>query len=139
MVDQVSLGHESVPFALSPAPYCTSISERRRASRFHEILFHGVIPRGSASGGGLLGGISPASLGSLGELLGAAGADTKSGNNDFGLYSYSDGVLSLGSFWYPQLAVRRKGKWIDEEPKGLGDVTYAEMSDFDVTMTLPAG
>jgi hypothetical protein len=141
VVDGVSLGHDPVPFNLSGSVLHVGLGEPQVKPFPLRVVFHGVIPRsaGSASGGGLMGGVSPASLGNLGGLLGTAGADGKRANNDFGLYSYSDGILSLGSFWYPQLAVRRNGKWVDEEPKGLGDVTYAEMSDFDVTLTLPAG
>lgn len=61
----------------------------------------------------------------------------KPDNTDYGLYTYGNGILSLGSFWYPQLAVRENGKWMDDAPEGLGDVAYAVMSDYDVTFTVP--
>jgi hypothetical protein len=95
------------------------------------IDYHGVVPRSAGSGTGEL-------FGGLGGLLGSISGSPASGNSDFGLYCYSDGILSLGSFWYPQLAVRKNGKWIDEPPKGIGDVAYAEASDFEVSLTVPA-
>lgn len=108
--------------------------------------------------GGLGGGIEGlGDLGALGDLLGEdmegaakpqqktnpqakrpAPAQPKQPENiDYGLYTYGNGVLSLGSFWYPQLAVRRNGKWMDEAPEGLGDVAFSEMSNYDVTLNVP--
>ncbi|MDF2440069.1 MAG: hypothetical protein JWN98_1053, partial [Abditibacteriota bacterium] len=52
---------------------------------------------------------------------------------------YGNGILSLGSFWYPSLAVRREGRWIDQAPEGLGDVAFAEMSDYLVSLRAPQG
>ncbi len=94
---------------------------------------------------GALGALDPEMLNELGlgDLdLGAAGktpkaAPKKAENTDYGLYTYGNGVLSLGSFWYPQLAVRQNGKWIDDAPEGLGDVAFAVMSDYDVTFNVP--
>jgi hypothetical protein len=74
-------------------------------------------------------------------LGGAATPQTpaKPKNTDYGLYTYGSGILSLGSFWYPSLAVRQNRKWVDEAPQGLGDVAYSEMSDFDVRFNVPPG
>ncbi len=108
--------------------------------------------------GGSLGGDDDGGLGALGALdpqmleeLGLAGlvpgangkapkaapSPKKPDNTDYGLFTFGNGVLSLGSFWYPQLAVRQNGKWTDEAPEGLGDVAYAVMSDYDVTLNVP--
>ena len=43
----------------------------------------------------------------------------------------------MGAFWYPTLAVRAQGRWIDEAPRGLGDVSYAEESDYSVSIQAP--
>ena len=130
VVDGVWLGKEVVPFSLHGAILRVAFDRPQRCPCVLKIDYHGIVPRMTGAGAGPM-------MGGLGELMGGAGGKPAAGNSDFGLYAYSDGVLSLGAFWYPQLAVRKDGKWVDEAPKGLGDVTYAEASDFDVGITVP--
>lgn len=111
---------------------------------------------GLGSMGGTLEGDDDGGLGALGALdpqmleeLGMAdlakdakgktpnAAPKKPENQDYGLYTFGNGVLSLGSFWYPQLAVRQNGAWVDQAPEGLGDVAYAVMSDYEVSFNVP--
>ncbi len=130
-VDGVWLGREALPFTLDGAILRVTLSTPQTRSFGVRIDYHGVVPRSSGGATGQL-------FGGLGGLLGNLTGNAASENTDFGLYSYSDGILSLGSFWYPQLAVRKGGRWVDEAPKGLGDVAYSEASDFDVSLTVPA-
>ena len=110
---------------------------------------------GEDSGLGALGALDPQMLEELGLTDLVPGADGKTNgktqgktpkvaakakkpdNTDYGLFTFGDGILSLGSFWYPQLAVRQNGKWIDAAPEGLGDVAFAVMSDYDATFNVP--
>ena len=52
---------------------------------------------------------------------------------NFGIFGYADDVLSLGSFWYPQLMVRSGGKWVGFRKPGPGDLLHAQASDFTVS------
>ena len=131
VVDGVRLGTEALPFSLDGPILRVSLNPPQSRSVVLRIDYHGVVPRSSGNGTGQL-------LGALGGLFGSMNSDAASENSDFGLYGYSDGILSLGSFWYPQLAVRKNGKWVDEAPAGLGDVAYSEASDFDVSLAVPA-
>ena len=102
-----------------------------------EILCHGVTPRSPPDSGGiadLMGGLGS----DLSGLLGGGTTEQKSRRTDYGLYTYGSGILSLGSFWYPQLSVRQDGKWDDSIPEGPGDLNYSEMADFKVTVHTPA-
>ncbi len=130
-VDGVKLGPDAQSFKLQGAILRVQLTAPQNHPFTLKVDYHGIVPRSSGAGSGQM-------LGGLGGLLGSAAGKSVPANNDFGLYSYSDGILSLGSFWYPQLAVRQNGKWVDEEPRGLGDVTYAEASDFDVSLIVPA-
>ena len=137
-VDSVTLNDKPVPFTLEQAVLKVKLTEEKRADFTLEIAWHGVVPRSPTGSGGLMdmmGGLG----GDIGGLLGGAagGEQAKPKNVDYGLYTYGNGVLSLGSFWYPSLAVRKNGKWIDDAPEGLGDVGYAEMSDFSVIFKVP--
>jgi hypothetical protein len=135
-VSSVRMNGIEVPFTLEGAVLRARLPQPQRNSFALDIAFHGVVPRAPQGAGGLaemMGGID------LGGLFGGApgGAKPKPKNIDYGLYSYGDGVLSLGSFWYPTLAVRKAGKWIDEAPEGLGDVAYAESSDYSAVIIAP--
>jgi hypothetical protein len=132
VVDGVRLSGRPVPYSIAGAILRAAFEQPQQCPCTLRIEYHGIVPR-SAGAGDTMGG-----LGGLGDLLGSAGNGNSPQNTDFGLYSYSDGVLSLGSFWYPQLAVRKNGTWADEAPKGLGDVTYAEAADFDVGIKVPS-
>ena len=131
VVDGVWLGREAIPFSLDGAILRVTLNTPQNHSFILRIEYHGIVPRSAGGGIGL-------SFGGLGGMIGNITGNPASGNSDYGLYCYSDGILSLGSFWYPQLAVRKNGQWVDEAPKGLGDVAYAEASDFDVGLTVPA-
>ncbi|MBN8459682.1 MAG: M1 family metallopeptidase [Verrucomicrobia bacterium] len=52
---------------------------------------------------------------------------------NFGIFGYDDDVLSLGSFWYPQLMVRNGGGWVGFRKPGPGDLLHAQASDFTVS------
>lgn len=71
--------------------------------------------------------------GKAGEDDGKAREDDGSHYGDYGLFGYGNDILSLGSFWYPQLAVRRDGKWASSGRPGPGDLLHAEAGDFTVT------
>jgi hypothetical protein len=154
-VDKVTFAGRSVPFQLDGAVLKVQLPQPQRSPFEITVHTHGVVPRSPANAGGLadmMGG-----LGSLGGSLGGLDLGTLDGlgldlglgdlpkveqpkkpeNQDYGLYTYGNGVLSLGSFWYPQLAVRQNGKWIDQAPEGLGDVAFSEVSDYDVTFNVP--
>lgn len=136
VVDTVSLRGVEVPFTLGGAVLRVTLPQPERAAFKLNIKSHGVVPRSAPGAGGLadmMGG-----LGSLGGSLGVEGDQSQKPENvDYGLYTYGNGVLSLGSFWYPQLAIRQTGQWIDEAPEGLGDVAYADMSDYEVELQVP--
>ncbi|HEX8552693.1 MAG TPA: M1 family aminopeptidase [Abditibacteriaceae bacterium] len=130
-VQSVQFAGKSVPFTLDGAVLRVTLPQPQRQKFSLDIAWKGVVPRAPESSGGLaemMGGMD------LGGLFGGGAAKTKPKNVDYGLYSYGNGVMSLGSFWYPVLAIRRDGKWIDEAPEGLGDVAYAELSDYRVTL-----
>jgi hypothetical protein len=140
-VDSVTLDGKTVPFTLEGAVLRVKLAQEKKSNFTLKIDWHGVVPRSPAGSGGIadmMGGLGGDIGGLLGGLGGAAGgAQAKPKNVDYGLYTYGNGVLSLGSFWYPSLAVRKNGKWIDDPPEGLGDVGYTEMSDFLVHISMP--
>ena len=109
-----------------------------------KINYQGVVPRSDGKDDDLMGGMMGADVsGMLGGMLGAPGGEgaqaaPKADNTDYGLYTASRGIVSLGSFWYPQLAVRQNGKWADDAPAGLGDVAFAVKSDYRVSLGVPA-
>lgn len=150
VVDSVSLHGAAVPFTLDGAVLRARLPQAMSNPFTLKIDYHGVVPRSPAGSSGLadmMGGLS-GDLGDVGGLLGGLGGDgaaggaaptpKKAANVDYGLYTYGNGVLSLGAFWYPSLAVRKNGRWVDEAPQGLGDVAYADMSDYDVSLAVPA-
>ena len=54
-------------------------------------------------------------------------------SENFGIFGYCGNVMSLGSFWYPQLEVRMNGEWVGFRSPGPGDLLHAQWSDFTVT------
>ncbi|MBV9863775.1 MAG: hypothetical protein JO316_00345 [Abitibacteriaceae bacterium] len=145
VVDSVSLNEARVPFSLNGAVLRVNLPQPMREAFTLNINYHGIVPRSPAGSGSIMdmmGGMG-SDLGDLGGLLGGgetAALETqkpKPQNIDYGLYTYGNGMLSLGSFWYPTLAVRQNGRWVDEAPEGLGDVAYADMSDYDVALRVP--
>ena len=115
-VDGVSLHGVPLMFAVDGPILRATLKEPKIGDFTLKIDYHGVVPRNSASGD------------SMGGMLAALGGNPQSGDIDYGLYAYSGGVLSLGA---SQLAVRRNGKWVDEQPEGL---SYADAS---VRLTVP--
>src|SRR5690606_10710379 len=92
-----------------------------------DMKWRGVVPRAPAGSGGLMDAMGGMDLSSI-----FGGGAQQKKEPDYGVYSYGNGVLSLGSFWYPSLAVRQNGKWMDEAPSGVGDVGFSETSFFTV-------
>ena len=109
------------------------------------VNYKGVVPRSDGKDDDLMGGLMGTDIsGLLGGMLGGqTGANQpapqpKADNTDYGLYTASRGIVSLGAFWYPQLAVFQNGKWADDAPAGLGDVAFAVKSDYRVNLGVPA-
>ncbi|RYX81850.1 hypothetical protein EON83_22095 [bacterium] len=103
-----------------------------------EVRYHGLVPRSAAEAGGL-GGMMGGDISSLFGMGDPAEQQAKAKNTDYGLYTATPQIVSLGSFWSPVLAVRQNGKWADEAPSGLGDVAYAQKSDYRVILNAPVG
>lgn len=68
----------------------------------------------------------------LGDVMGEK--SKKESYRDYGLYSFRNGILSLGTYWFPMLALRSDGKWQDEIPAGPGDLTVAAASDYKASI-----
>jgi hypothetical protein len=104
-----------------------------------EVRYKGLVPR-STPDAGAMGGLMGTDISSLLGGLGGGGAPApakKEANTDYGLYTATPQITSLGSFWSPTLAVRQNGKWMDSAPDGLGDVAYAQKSDYTVHLNAP--
>ena len=140
-VDSVQLNGASLHFSLSGPVLRVDLPEPTAAPFTLSIHYHGVVPRTAAGeDAGGLGELMGTSGLDLGSLLG--GLDNPAGSRrhtDYGLYTYGGGILSLGSYWYPQLAVRQGGGWMDAMPEGVGDVSFSEASDFEARLTVPNG
>jgi len=115
VVDSVRLGEAGIPYKLDGAVLRARLPQAQTKDFTLKIAWHGVVPRAAPGSGGLadmMGAMGGDISGLLGGALGGAAPKTdKPKNIDYGLYSYGNGILSLGSFWYPQLAVRQNGKW----------------------------
>jgi hypothetical protein len=68
----------------------------------------------------------------LGDVLGEK--SQKATYRDYGLYSSRNGIVSLGTYWFPMLALRSDGKWQDEILPGSGDLSVAAASDYNVNI-----
>lgn len=138
-VDNITLNDIKVLWKLDGPVLRVQLPQAQTSPFALRIAWHGVVPRSPAGSGGIMDMLGGTSGGDLGGLLGGlgGGGQEKPKNVDYGLYTYGNGILSLGSFWYPSLAVRQNSKWIDEAPEGLGDVAYADMSDYDVSLSVP--
>lgn len=100
------------------------------------IRYRGVVPLAPPQSEGLAGMLGGLDLGDI--LGGGATSSTRSKPEaDYGLFSKSGDILSLGSWWYPSLAVRQNGKWQDKAPVGVGDVAFSETADFIVHIYMP--
>ena len=103
------------------------------------VSYKGIVPRSDGKDDDMMGGLMSTDISGM---LGLPGAEKtapqpKADNTDYGLYTASRGIVSLGAFWYPQLAVYRNGQWADDAPAGLGDVAYAVKSDYRVSLGVP--
>jgi hypothetical protein len=139
-VDSVRLNGAPVHFSLNGPVLRVELPEPMAAAFTLSIDYHGVVPRSAGGDDGGLGELMGASGLDLGSLLG--GLDNSTGSRrhtDYGLYTYGSGILSLGSYWYPQLAVRQDGRWIDAMPESVGDVSFSEAADYEVRLTIPRG
>lgn len=56
---------------------------------------------------------------------------------DYGIFSTTGDVMNLG-LWYPVLSKFDADGWDEERYSGLGDVSYFDVADFHVTVTVPA-
>jgi len=144
VVDSVSLGGKPVRWKLDGAVLRVALPTSQIRRFALDFEWHGVVPRSQNTGGlaDMMGSMGLMDI-DIGALLGGAPsapakAAEKKGNIDYGLYSAANGIMSLGSFWYPTLAVRQNAKWIDEAPEGLGDVAFADISDYRVRLDLPS-
>jgi hypothetical protein len=135
VVDAVSMNGQALKFALDGAVLKVQLPQAQTEAFTLNIQTHGHVPRAPAGSEGLGGMLSGIDLGSI--FGGTSSTGSKPKNQDYGLYTFGGDMMSLGAFWYPTLAVRRDGRWIDTPPEGLGDVSYAESSDYDVTLTKP--
>ncbi len=102
------------------------------------VNYRGIVPRSDGRDDDMMGGLMSADISGMLGLPGAEKTAPKEANTDYGLYTASRNIVSLGSFWYPQLAVRQSGKWADDAPAGLGDVAFSEKSDYRVSLGVPA-
>jgi len=85
---------------------------------------------------GLVKRFPPAAAGPLGDLWGAVTDILSGGSGDWGLFSYSSGILSL-SLWYPVLAIfDEQDGWDVAEPSGIGDFAYFDVADHLVTVRM---
>ena len=136
-IDSIEMDGQKVDWKLEGAVLHANWTQAPAPVTLH-FKWHGVVPRAPEGSGGIMemmGGLG----GDVGGLLGmpTTAPAAKPKNVDYGLYSYGNDILSLGAFWYPTLAMRQNGRWIDEAPEGLGDVAYAAMSDYDVSFEVP--
>jgi len=58
------------------------------------------------------------------------------GYRDYGLYSFRNQILSLGTYWYPVLALRANGQWQTNVMPGPGDLSMAAAADYHVNVTV---
>ena len=143
-VESVSVDGAPAKWQLDEAVLRVQLPAPKTAPFVVGIKYKGVVPRSSGDDDGLMGGLMSADISGM---LGLPGGDdkdknkaaAKAKNTDYGLYTASRGIVSLGAFWYPTLAVRQNRKWADQAPNGLGDVAYAVKSDYRVSLDVPKG
>ena len=102
------------------------------------VQYKGVVPRAAGGDDSLMGGLMSADISGMLGLPGGENKAAKPKNTDYGLYTAGKNIVSLGAFWYPTLAVRQNKKWAADAPDGLGDVAFAQKSDYRVSLAVPA-
>ena len=137
-VESVAVEGAPVKWKLDGAVLRVDLGAPRTAPFVVNIEYKGVVPRSSGGDDDMMGGLMSADISGM---LGLPGADDKAAakpkNTDYGLYTAGRDIVSLGSFWYPTLAVRQNKKWADDAPHGLGDVAFSEKSDYRVSLGVP--
>ncbi len=129
VVDEVKLGGTKAEYSQLGAVLRVKLPAPQTGNFTLKMKWRGVVPRSPEGSGGLMDAMGGMDLSSI---FGGGATNQPKKEPDYGVYSYGNGVLSLGSFWYPSLAVRQNGKWMDEAPGGVGDVGFSEASDFSV-------
>lgn len=104
-----------------PAPRSTFVNV--------QISWHGQVPK-VATPASALADLMPSDLDDALE----ANSHKEAAYSDYGLYSFRDGILSLGTYWFPMLALRINGQWQKEIESGPGDLTVAAASDYQATI-----
>lgn len=142
VVDEVSVDGQKAVWQLDGPVLKVKFASPHTQNVRVEVRYHGLVPRGSADAGAL-GGLMGTDISGLLSGLGGGGtaapAKKEAKNTDYGLYTATPQITSLGSFWSPTLAVRQNGKWADTPPDGLGDVAFAQKSDYLVHLNAPPG
>ncbi len=136
-VESVSIDGVPVKWNLNGAVLRVNLPTPKTSNFVVVINYKGVVPRSDGKDDDIMGGLMGADISGMLGLPSAEKTAPKADNTDYGLYTASKGIVSLGSFWYPQLAVRQNGKWADDAPAGLGDVAFSEKSDYRVSLGVP--
>ena len=136
-VESVTVDGAPVKWNLNGAVLRVNLAAPTTQAFAVKINYKGVVPRSDGKDDDMMGGLMSADISGMLGLPGAEKSAPKADNTDYGLYTASKGIVSLGSFWYPQLAVRQNGKWADDAPAGLGDVAFSEKSDYRVSLGVP--
>ena len=141
-VESVSVDGAPAQWNLNGAVLRVHLLAPRSDAFVVKVNYKGIVPRSDGKDDDLMGGLMGTDIsGLLGGLTGAQPSETapkpKADNTDYGLYIAGRGIVSLGAFWYPQLAVYQNGKWADDAPAGLGDVAFSEKSDYRVSLGVP--
>lgn len=118
----VRFGGSPVPWTVDQAALRVRLPAPQTRPFGLEIDFRGTLPRILPTAKEPPGGEKPA-------------PEEKGKDNyvDYGLFGYGNDILSLGSHWYPQLAVRHAGSWAGSGKPGPGDLLHTQASDFTVT------
>ena len=137
-VESVSVDGAPAKWSLNGAVLRVNLPVAKTGAFAVAVVYKGVVPRSDGKDDDMMGGLMGADISGMLGLPGAEKtAPKKEDNTDYGLYTASKNIVSLGAFWYPQLAVRTNGKWADDAPAGLGDVAYSVKSDYRVNLGVP--
>ena len=63
--------------------------------------------------------------------------DSMGGSGDYGVFAYSSGIISM-SLWYPILSAYDVDGWDTQSSEKMGDFSYFEVADYQVTMHIPS-